>query len=373
VTAEAKGIVRIVPTGIDKTAATIKKSFADIGKDAARHMKTAFLAGTAGIAAGITAALGKTIRDGMKQAFVMENSQVLMTSMLGSMEKAKEAMAMISQEAKENPFFSKQALAESAQALAGFANGSVANLKGMVELSEKLYTLKPEAGLNGAAQALRDAIGGETERLKEYGFKSSTLSQMKKSAGPGADLRPFIEQAVRQMGITESTLRAMGQTKESQFMAIENTMANIGEQFTNDFWPQLKPQLDGLLKYLQENTDKIITSMQGVATAIVEGFKAAMAIGDAASFAGKWWGDKFWGDWYSPKNSAQNMEGPIHGAGAFWGNLLTGQGWDKSVAAGMAAQSAQQGAMLGKRAIEIQNNIRMTAPTGSLMPGMQHT
>lgn len=376
---QIQAIMTANTSGIRKGAKEVETTVNALGKkirsamgDSLRHSMTAV---GATISATVGAVLTKTVRSGMQQAFAMEGSQVAMESMLGSLDKAREAMGMIAQEARENPMFSKEALAESAQALVGFADKSVPKLKGLVELSEKLSTLKPEAGVANAAQALRDAIGGETERLKEYGFGSKELSQMKANAGPGADLSAAIAKALDAKGINEATLMKMSQSRQSQLMAIENQLANVGEGFTNSFWPKIQPQLAEMQTWMTANSDKIIAGMTTVGDGIVLAYKGIKSGADAIDKGSSWIADKFFQDWYSPKNSRHNLEGPIHGAGAFFGNLLTGQGWDKSVAAGMQAQTAQTGAVLGPRAKELapQVNIRMSAPTGGMMPGMQHT
>jgi len=372
---QIQAIMTANTTGIRKGAKEVETTVNALGKkirsamgDSLRHSMTAM---GAAVTAGVGATLTKTIRSGFEQSFAMEGSQVAMEALLGSLDKAREAMGMIAQEARENPMFSKQALAESAQALAGFADKSVPKLQGLLELSEKLSVLKPEAGIANAAQALRDALGGETERLKEYGFSSRALSEMKTQAGPGADLTPYVAKIVAAMGVSNSTLAKLNMTQRAQIAAVDNQLSEIGQNFVDSFWPQLQPQLKEMQTWMTKNSTNIVEAMNTVGTGIIGAVKMGGAFSQGLAKFSEMAG------FASVGNDANGKEFTYGTAGtaAFlkvneWKNDIA-----RSVIDGVKGAASNQPAQLGPRAKELapQVNIRMSAPTGGMMPGMQHT
>lgn len=258
-------------SGVKKGVQEVDKQFKGLGSSMRRSvtsgLRTSMTAGAGAIGAVVGATVTKSLTAGLQQAFSIENSEIAMKSMLGSLEKAREAVAMIGEEARQNPMFSKEQLAATAQALVGFADKSTEKLHQLVEQAQLLYTLKPSAGVIGAAEALRDAIGGETERLKEYGFTGKELSSMKQAAG-GGDLTPFIAKALEQKGITEATLRDMAGSRQAQLAAMSNQLTNVGEDFWIAIWPELQPQLQEMTGWLKTNRDDVVAGLEVIAGAV---------------------------------------------------------------------------------------------------------
>lgn len=288
---QATGVVKIVPTGMQKTAATIKKGFADIGRQVGQAMKGAAIAGMAGAAAGIVA----TIKNGLDQKVLLEQSETLMASLMGGADKAREAMAMLSAEAQKNPMFSRRDLVQTGAALSVFANGSSKQLQGLVQTAQKLSLLKPEQGLEGAAFALKEALGGDFVSLaSRFDIPRSSINALREAGFEG---KALIDALLKGQGITDSTMADMTGTVGGQLATMRSMWDEISVEIVEGFWPRIQASAQEFLGWIVEKKDTIVSLLTVVTETAMTLFKWIVTGVDYlirgvqmfGSFLGAWW------------------------------------------------------------------------------------
>lgn len=219
----------------------------------------------AALTASVGVALTKGLRGGLQQALAMENAETLMQSTLGSLDKAKEAMALIREEAEKNPMFSKKEMAEAAKALSVYADGSTEKLKGMLKTAERLSILNPEQGIGGAAYALREMISGDPVSLSER-FNISKAA-IREGRAAGLEGKELVDTLLERMGVNDQTLADQANTREAQLSAINNQLSNIGEMFFDALWPELGPYLKDMQSWMKTNGQEVVDGLKIVADA----------------------------------------------------------------------------------------------------------
>jgi hypothetical protein len=158
----AKNRIQIVIGAVDKGfRATVGKATRLIGKlkSSVFSLKGLLVGGLGAFGLG---ALGKSFTD---TASTFEDLEISLTTVTGSLEKARAAMAFANKEAAASPFTVLQ-YAEAYRTLASYGLDAEANLKTLGDTAAAMG--KP---LQQAVEALADAVQGEGERLKEFGIK----------------------------------------------------------------------------------------------------------------------------------------------------------------------------------------------------------
>jgi len=289
--AQATGEVKIVASGVQKAAMSIKKGFADIAKDVGRKMKAVAIAGMGSVAAGAAAAL----KNGFDQKVMLEGSEALMKSLMGGADKAKEAMAMLGAEAKENPMFSKKEMVAAGTQLAGFAKGSAKELKGLVETAQLLKVSNPGATLTDAAIAMKNALAGDYVSLQErFDISPSEIKRLKEA---GLEGKKLIDALLKGKGITQQTLVDQSNTMGGQMASMRAAWDEISLQVVEGFWPRIQQTAKEFMEWLGQNKEQIISILttatevaiklfQWVTTGIDYLVRGVQAFG---SFLGAWW------------------------------------------------------------------------------------
>lgn len=302
----------------------------------------------AALSAGIGVALTKGLKGGLQQALAMENAETLMQSTLGSLDKAKEAMALIREEAEKNPMFSKKQMAEAAKALSIYADGSTEKLKGMLKTAERLSILNPEQGIGGAAYALREMISGDPVSLSER-FNISK-SAIREGRAAGLEGKELVDTLLERMGVNDQTLADQANTREAQLAAINNQLSNIGEMFFDAVWPSLGPQLKDMQEWMKSNGQDVVASLKVVSDTlgiIASALAGTASIWDKASAGAA----NFLFGGGNPLSKALNT--------GISGTAAMGYGLSQFSAGNMSAGAASQyvnntivGAQLGSRSIQ---------------------
>lgn len=289
--AQATGEIRIIATGVQKAAMAIKKGFTDIAKDTARLMKGAMVAGMAGASAGLAA----TLKNGFDQKVMLEGSETLMKSLLGGADKAKEAMAMLGDEAKKNPIFSKRELVAAGTQLSTFSKGSVKNLQGLVQSAMKLKTSNPGATLTDAAIAMKNALSGDYVSLQEqFDIAPAEIKRLKEA---GLEGKKLIDALLKGKGITDTTLQDMSGTMGGQMSAMKAMWDDISVQIVEGFWPRIQATATEFMGWLSQNKEVIIEVLTQATEVAINLFKWVTTGVDYlvrgfqmfGSFLGAWW------------------------------------------------------------------------------------
>ena len=148
-----------------------------------------------------TAALGGVVSSGMQ----LENQQVSMKHFIGATNKglddagvqkiADEFTQQLRENANATPFETGEVIAAGSRAVS-IANGDTKEAMSLVKLAEDMAAASGGTKtISDAIEALADAKMGETERLKEFGFKGSAEEFEQKGASSAGRLKSWPPQA----------------------------------------------------------------------------------------------------------------------------------------------------------------------------------
>lgn len=203
------------------------------------------------IPAMITVALSVIGAGKLKEATVgaamsFEQYEVSMQHWLGGNEKkAKNLVKWMGQFADTTPFSSVDLFPALTRGL-GVSNGDVKQAQDLLKLSADMAALTPEKSVSDAMEALADAQMGEMERLKEFNVKLSK-KEFDKIGYAGV-----IEQL---SGKFEGGAKKLSQTSEGIISTLKGYRSSLFRSIGEGFLDPMKPRLDGISKWLENNQD----------------------------------------------------------------------------------------------------------------------
>lgn len=222
-----------------------------------------------------TAALGGAIKSGMQ----LEQQQVSIKHYIGATNKgmdkagvdkvAAEFTAQLRDNANKTPFETGEVIAAGSRAVA-VANGDTKQAMQLVKLAEDMAAASGGTKTIGnALEALADAKMGETERLKEFGFKVSAEEfESKGFEGVSNDLQGFFGGAAEKLASTGAGLMSTIKGK------LKSNVADFGLKVVE----KLKPALSGVITLIDKISPVIEKFGMGIAEKIGSGVEAAAAI-----------------------------------------------------------------------------------------------
>ncbi|WP_010500661.1 hypothetical protein [Paenibacillus elgii] len=145
----------------------------------------------AGLAAAGVVAAGAGMAEALKGAAELERFQISMEHFIGVnnkkmskeevKKKADDFIIALRKNADTTPFETGEVIKTGTRAV-GIAGGDTKQAMSLVKLSEDMAALTPGKTLEDAIEAIADLMTGETERMKEFGFKISQ-EQIKAAGG----------------------------------------------------------------------------------------------------------------------------------------------------------------------------------------------
>ncbi|WP_438445910.1 hypothetical protein [Gorillibacterium sp. sgz5001074] len=205
-------------------------------------------AATGTMAVGATAAAGVGLAS-LKGASSLERNQISMEHFIGinnkvlSAAKVKELSDQYLKDLRKNadltPFETGDVIASGTRAI-GIAAGSTKQAMSLLRLAEDMAALSPGKTLGDAMEALADLKTGETERMKEFGFKISQ-DQIKAAGGKMENIRNAEGIALGQM--FQGGAEKLGQSSDGLWSTITGTIKSGITDMGKDTLEFLKPQL----------------------------------------------------------------------------------------------------------------------------------
>lgn len=286
-------VVTITQRMRDVTAPVIGRIKAGLGSLGAFAKKTAVAIGV-----GLLAGLGT----GIKGSLLLEQQKVSMEHFIGTQNKgmskeqigqsSNEYIKWLRQNANATPFETGEVIGAGARAV-NVAGGDVSKAKNLVTLAEDMAALNPGKSVSDAMEALADLKLGETERMKEFGFKLSA-DDFTGGKGKMSNMTPE-ELSKAYDGIVSSKLNPffkggaekIAKTRQGQI----STIMGVGKSILTDVSTKLLEKDGGslgkLANYMSNNADRIVNKMSSamdktfkvIGTGwnyLVEGFKVLM-------------------------------------------------------------------------------------------------
>jgi hypothetical protein len=199
--------------------------------------------------------VGKVVGAGM----MLEQQQISMQHFIGIQNKGMDATE-IKKQADEyinwlrsyadiTPFATNEIIGGGARGI-NVAGGDIALAKELVKLAGDMAALNPEKTFSDAMEALADLRTGETERMKEFGFKI-TQEDIKKAGGVEAviknQIQPFFEGGADKLSESAAGLWS------TITGGLGTTVTTVSEGILGG----LKPQLQGLVTWMGDNKETI--------------------------------------------------------------------------------------------------------------------
>ena len=286
--AQVNAKMNLDTSGVQKSMRGIKAQFKSMGasmvstmksagKAAARALVASFTAAIAVIGAIITGGIGAALKNGFDQTVLNQSSEALMKSLLGGADKAKEAMKMLGEEAKENPIFSAAELKKAGAILASFADKDVGKLKGLIETSQLLTASSPGKTIEDAAIAMKNALAGDFVSLQER-FDISP-KEIQKLKAKGLKGKALIDELLIGKGISQQTLNDLSNTTAGMMAKIKNRWNDISLDLFDRFAPQLQKFSTQFLGWVTANKPVILSFMTALTQAAMGLFQFALTHG----------------------------------------------------------------------------------------------
>ena len=260
-----KTAVRPVIKIKDQATSSIKKI-----KDNLMSLKG--LAAVALTGLGIGTVGGATLGVAMKreqQMVSMEHFIGIQNQGMSEKEVKKEAqqyVGWLNKYANITPFETGEIIAGGARAV-NVSGGSVAKAREIMKIAGDMAALNPEKTFSDAMEALADLKTGETERMKEFGFKI-TQDDIKKAGGAENvmldQIAPFFKGGAEKLGKTGTGLWSSitGQISEN--------FAGVGEGILSG----LKPQLQWIADFFEKRGPAMSKKAEWIGQSIGKGIAA---------------------------------------------------------------------------------------------------
>lgn len=274
VVGKVKSAGKMVASPVIKLKDSVSSGISKIGGKIKSLAKSVVIPVT--VAATIaTAALGGAVSSGMQ----LEQQQVSMEHFVGATNKgmSKEDIKQVTDgyisqlrdNANATPFETGDVISAGSRAIS-VAGGNTKEAMSLVKLSEDMAAASGGTkSISDAMEALADAKMGETERLKEFGFKVSAEEfDAKGFGGVAGDLQDFYGGAAEKLATTGAGLLSTIKGK------MKSTVADMGLKIVDN----LKPAFEGIIGII----DKVSPVMEkfggNIASKIGQGVQAVTAI-----------------------------------------------------------------------------------------------
>lgn len=255
----------------DKTGAVLNKV-----KNAIFNVKTL-------IAGAVTSVgIGKMLGAGAQ----LEQQMISMEHFIGIQNKGMSAaeikklrdeyIKQLRENANLTPFSTQEVLAAGARAI-NIAGGNITQAMELVKLAENMAALNPGKTLSDAIEALADLRMGETERMKEFGFK---ISQEDIEAAGG--VQNIIEKQIKPF--FAGGAEKLSQSGIGLWSTIVGKIGTKIQDFGFNILEKLKPQMESLIELI----DRFSPTMDRWSEKIASGIDWALnKFGEFTGFIGR--------------------------------------------------------------------------------------
>lgn len=235
----------------DKATSKAQKIKNKLDKIASSKIAIGITAGVIGGAALLAGTTGGMLNSGMaleKQSIAMEHFIGVNNEDMNAFDikKARESyMEELRTNANATPFTTSEVIQSGARAI-NLSGGDTTQAMELVKIAENMAALNPEKSLSDAMEAIGDLKMGETERMKEFGFKISA-DDLKSMGGADAlikkQIEPFFEGGAEKLSKSAGGL--MSTIKGKLGSRLQDTGLKLADQ--------LKPQMESVIQFIDDN------------------------------------------------------------------------------------------------------------------------
>lgn len=238
---------------------------------------------------GMGAIGGSTVGAAMKreqQMVSMEHFIGIQNQGMSEADVKKEAqqyVGWLNKYANLTPFETGEIIAGGARAI-NVSGGDVSNAREIMKIAGDMAALNPEKTFSDAMEALADLKTGETERMKEFGFKI-TQDDIKKAGGAENvmldQIAPFFKGGAEKLGKTGAGLWSTitGQISESFAVIGDGILEGLKPQleWVADFFEENGPTMGEKAKQIGQSIGNAITTIGPIIQSIIDTMRPGVA------------------------------------------------------------------------------------------------
>lgn len=191
-------------------------------------------------------------------------------------EKTSQILDMIRERAAKTPFEFEQ-MAQATTALYPAATQSGVALEELIAQAEILAASNPAQGLEGAAFALKEAVGGDfTSIIERFNLPRQYLNQLKEEGVPAAQA---VGMAMQQMGLDASLVSNLAETASGRWSTLKDTFVTLSATVTQPIFNAFSDSLGQVNQVLAENEPLLTALAQQLAGGIATGINWLVTVG----------------------------------------------------------------------------------------------
>lgn len=216
--------------------------------------------------------LGKAAQFGLGFNNSMEQVTAKLNAFTKDGAKSAQILDMIRDRAAKTPF----AFEEMANATAGLmssAKGANIPLEKLVENAEILAASHPEQGLEGAAFALREAVGGDfTSIIERFDLPRQMINKLKAEGLPNIEI---VKQAMLAMGYDTDLVGNLAETAGGRWSTFKDTLQGLAAIVTKPIFTTFSGELGNLNGLLEKNQPRLEALANTLADRLQRGLDGA--------------------------------------------------------------------------------------------------
>lgn len=209
--------------------------------------------GVAGLGA-IGAGLGVVGVAGLGFNNAMEQAQARINAFTKDATVTADILEMLRARAAATPFAFEE-MTNAAASLLPAATQSGQALEDLIAQAEILAASNPAEGLEGAAFAIKEALGGDFQSVIErFNLSRQSINAMKEEGVPAMEI---LSRAMGEMGLDAGLVSAMAETAEGRWSTFKDTLTSLAGTITQPIFDQLSTGLGGINEWFVNNESTI--------------------------------------------------------------------------------------------------------------------
>lgn len=208
---------------------------------------TAIGAAAAAAGAAFSLTVGSMVKDGIALNSELEQAKIRFTAFTKDAKLAGQIVADLKKEADITPFGTQEIITSGA-ALISSAKGSREELMKLIKTSEILAALNPAQGLDGAAYALREAVGGDYKSVQtRFDISRGLINELKSQGLEGLAL---VNAALKRIGAGPELVTGLANSFEGLKSTAGSFFDNFKQTLSEPVFNQLKIELQDFVTYI---------------------------------------------------------------------------------------------------------------------------
>ena len=195
----------------------------------------------------------------------LERTVATFTSLTGSAAAARDVVQALRREAAVSPFSDQEVLA-AGRALVSSSQASTESLLELIRVAEQLAAIDPAQGLEGAAFALREALGGSFESLiQRFEISREAINRFRAQGLTGLQV---VTAALREMGVGADIVERLGRTFEGRLTTIQAFGNELRRSLGAGIFERVSDLVGRVVRLIDQYRDRLLGWAEQIGAAI---------------------------------------------------------------------------------------------------------